>query len=347
MSQPFSSPRVTIHDVAARAGVSQPTASLVLSNHPRARVAAVTRQRVLEAAVELGYRPNMVARSLSQGRSYALGVIVPNVRNPFVADVVTGAERVAADAGYALLLCDQQARDIEQHLDILRARQIDGILIDAVGAAGLSSDALAGLPVVLIDEPSKFWPGIATDAVGAGRLAADHLLALGHRRMAFVGPATDIHTFRMRERGFVLSLRDAGISWTSDLWRRAPATVVGGRDAMRELLRLAVPPTAVFFANDLMAIGAIKQCLRDGLRLPNDCSIVGCDDIEFAQYVTPELTTVAVPARELGARATRLLVQLVEHSTHRLNASRMLPVRLVPRGSSGPAPQFGVEVKSA
>ncbi|MEQ1691888.1 MAG: LacI family DNA-binding transcriptional regulator, partial [Gemmatimonas sp.] len=138
MSHPTLSHRVTIHDVAARAGVSQPTASLVLSNHPRARVAALTRQRVLDAAAELGYRPNVVARSLTQGRSFALGVIVPDVRNPFVADVVTGAERVASEAGYALLLCDQHTRDIEQHLDILRARQIDGILIDAAGASRLS-----------------------------------------------------------------------------------------------------------------------------------------------------------------------------------------------------------------
>ena len=339
MSQSLPRPRVTVHDVAARAGVSQPTASLVLSNHPRARVAALTRQRVLTAAADLGYRPNVVARSLTQGRSFALGVIVPDVRNPFVADVVTGAERVAAAAGYAVLLCDQHTRDIEQHLEVLRARQIDGILIDAVGVAGLSANALTGLHVVLIDEPSARWPGIATDAVSAGRLAADHLLQWGHRRVAFVGPATDVHAFRMRERGFAMRLRESGVRWSSDQWRRAPATMAGGRDAMRKLLRQALPPTGVFLANDLMAIGAIKQCLRDGLRLPDDCSIVGCDDIEFARYITPELTTVSMPARELGARAARLLVQLVEQSPRRLQASRMLPVRLIARGSSGPAPQ--------
>lgn len=338
MVLPPSGRRVTIHDVAARAGVSQPTASLVLSNHPRARVAALTRQRVLSAAADLGYRPNVVARSLTSRRSYALGVIVPDVRNPFVADVITGAERVATEAGYAMLLCDSQARDVSVHLDILRARQIDGILIDSVGAASLPADALAGVNVVLIDEPSERWPGIATDAMAAGRLAAEHLLAQGHREVAFVGPATDVHTFRMRERGFALRLREAGIVCRSERWRRAAATVAGGRDAMRALLRLPSRPTGVFFANDLMAIGAIKQCERDGVRVPDDCSVVGCDDIEFARYVTPELSTIAVPARELGARAARLLVQLVEHSARHVSADKLLSVRFMARGSSGPAP---------
>lgn len=338
MALPPSGRRVTIHDVAARAGVSQPTASLVLSNHPRARVAPATRQRVLDAAAELGYKPNVVAKSLASRRSFALGVIVPDVRNPFVADVITGAERVAADAGYAVLLCDQSARSVRQHLDVLRARQIDGVLLDAVGASTLPDEALAGVNVVLIDEPSERWPGIATDAVMAGRLAAEHLLELGHTEMAFIGPASDVHAFRMRERGFVGRLREAGIALRSARLRRAPATVSGGRDAMRLLLANGPRPTAVFCANDLMAIGALKQALTAGLSLPTDLSVVGCDDIELARYVTPELTTISVPARELGARAARLLLQLIEQSPQRVSASRLLPVRLVTRGSSGRAP---------
>lgn len=338
MALPSSGRRVTIHDVAARAGVSQPTASLVLSNHPRARVAPATRQRVLDAAAELGYKPNVVAKSLASRRSFALGVIVPDVRNPFVADVITGAERVAADAGYAVLLCDQSARTVRQHLDVLRARQIDGVLLDAVGASTLPDEALAGVNVVLIDEPTERWPGIATDAVMAGRLAAEHLLELGHTELAFIGPASDVHAFRMRERGFVVRLREAGITLRSARLRRAPATVAGGRDATRLLLAAGPRPTAVFCANDLMAIGSLKQALTAGLSLPADFSVVGCDDIELARYVTPELTTISVPARELGARAARLLLQLIEQSTQRVSASRLLPVRLVRRGSSGRAP---------
>ncbi len=341
MPAPSLGRRVTVHDVAARAGVSQPTASLVLSKHPRARVAATTRQRVLEAAAELGYRPNVVARSLQRRRSFALGIIVPDVRNPFVADVIIGAERVAADAGYAVLLCDQSARDVVQHLEILRARQIDGVLLDAVGAASLPDNALADLNVVLIDEPSERWPGVATDAIAAGQLVAEHLLAHGHREIAFVGPAADVHAFRMRERGFVMRLREAGVRMSSERLRRASATVAGGRDAMRRLLAQSTRPTAVFCANDLMAIGALKQCLISGLHLPTDLSVVGCDDIELARYVTPELSTVAIPARELGARAARLLLQLIDNTTTRPMSTRLLPVRFMARGSSGIVPQQG------
>lgn len=330
--------RVTIHDVAARAGVSPAhRVARPLEPPPRACRRAYPAARVVGCG-QAGLSPQRdcpIARSSPVVRP---GGDVCRPAQPVHGEVITGAERVAADAGYAMLLCDQQTRDISKHLEILRARQIDGILLDAAGASMLDENALAGLTVVLIDEPSEHWPGIATDALHAGQLAAEHLLALGHRELAFVGPATDVHAFRMRERGFVSRLREAGVTWSSERWRRAPSTVAGGREAMRELLRLRVRPTGVFFANDLMAIGAIKQCQRDAVRLPDDCSIVGCDDIEFAQYVTPELTTISVPARELGARAARLLVQLIEQSAQRVSSRRPLPVRLMTRASSGPAP---------
>jgi LacI family transcriptional regulator len=305
MPERLPSRRITTHDVAARAGVSQPTVSLVLSRNARARVAPETRERVLQAAAELGYRPNVVARSLVQRRSYALGIIVPDLRNPFFADVISGVERVAAAEGYATLLCEAALTPAERHLETLQGRLIDGVIIDSLGAASLPDGVLEGLNVVLIDEPSERWPGVASDALGAGRLAAEHLLALGHRRVAFLGPAADVHGFRMRERGFVHALRAAGVSLDSALLRRVPATVDGGRAAMRAVLALAARPTALFCANDLMALGALKACSAAGVRVPGEMSIVGCDDIEMATLVTPELTTIAVPARELGARAAR------------------------------------------
>lgn len=327
--------RVTTHDVAARAGVSQPTVSLVLSRNPTARVAAETRERVLRAAEELGYRPNVVARSLVRRRSYAIGLVVPDLANQFFAHVVSGAERVAVDEGYAVLLCEQRGTGIDRHLDALRARQVDGVILDAAGAASIPEELLDGINVVLIDQPSQRWPGVASDAEGAGRMAAGHLIALGHQRIAFAGPSADVHSFRMRERGFARVLRDRGLPLETDLLRRAPATVAGGHAAMRVLLAQPAPPTAVFCANDLLALGAYKACAQAGISIPGDVSIVGCDDIEFAQLVTPELTTVAVPARELGARAARLLLRGIGgEPTPPSQQAKPLPVKLMVRGST-------------
>jgi len=332
-----TSPRpVTAHDVARAAGVSQATVSLVLGGNPRARIAAATREKVLKAAEELGYRPNILARGLVRGRSYALGVIVPDLANPFFLDVVRGIERVAADEGYAVLLCDARDTGATRHLEALRARQVDGVILDASGADSLPDDVVTDLNVVVADRPTDRFPGVASDAEAAGRLAAEHLLGLGHREVALIGPASEEHAFRMRERGFAKALRAAGAALPSTRLRRAPATVAGGEAAMRALLAAKGPrPTGVFCANDLVALGALRACAAAGVRVPEEMSVVGCDDIEMARVVTPELTTVAVPARELGARAARLLLRQIEGKPE-TRPGKLLPVKLMPRGTTAP-----------
>jgi len=333
-----AAPRVTARDVARLAGVSQPTVSLVLSKNPTARISADTRARILQAAEELRYSPNLVARSLVRSRSFALGIIVPDFRNPFFADVVSSAERVASQAGYAVLLCEAGASSPARYLEALHERVIDGVIIDAVGASEVDSELLDRTNVVLIDQLPGRWPGVATDAESAGTLAADYLISLGHRRIAFIGPAIDAHAFRMRERGFWKRLSANGIPLPSEYLVRANATAVDGRAAMRSLLMLESRPTAVFCVNDVIATGALKACAAAKVNVPTDLSIIGCDDIELAQLVTPELTTIRVPAGELGARAARLLIRAIEGEKER-KASRPLPVTLVKRGTTGPAPE--------
>ncbi|MEP7382136.1 MAG: LacI family DNA-binding transcriptional regulator [Gemmatimonadota bacterium] len=333
--------RATAHDVAARAGVSQPTVSLVLSGNPKARVSAETRSRVIRAAEELGYRPNLLAQGLVRRRSFALGVVVPDLSNPFFAAVVSGAEKVASKAGYAVFLCETGESGAEERVAALKSRQIDGVILDAVGVSGLSAVSLSGMNVVLVDETLGDYPCVVSDAQMAGELAARHLLDLGHRRFAFIGPAIDASAFRLRERGYTRVLRSAGCPIESDALRRAGATVAGGMRGMRAILALRPRPTAVFCANDLAAIGALKACAMARVLVPRDLSIVGCDDIDLAQLVTPELTTVAIPARELGARAARLLIRQLtgELTTQPSRVGRPIAVRLVARGTSAAAPE--------
>ncbi len=329
---------MTTRDVAERAGVSQPTVSLVLGRNPTARISSATRERIIKAAEELSYSPNLVARSLVRQRSYALGIIVPDFKNPFFADVVSSAERVAAEEGYAVLLCEAGEANPARYLEALHARVIDGVIIDAVGASSVDAALLDRTNVVLIDQTPGRWPGIASDAESAGAQAASHLLSLGHKRIAFIGPAVDVHSFRMRERGFWQQLRAAGIELPSDYLVRAKATPSAGRAAMRGLLSLKPRPTAVFCVNDMVAIGALKACIAAGINIPEEISLVGCDDVELARLVTPELTTVTIPARELGSRAAKLLIRTIEGRDTGRTLARLLPVQLVHRGTSAAAP---------
>lgn len=325
--RPRKNASVTVHDIARRAGVSQPTVSLVLSGHPTARVAAATREKVRRAAEELGYRPNVVARGLQQRRSFALGVVVPDLRNPFSIDVISGAERVAAEEGYAVLLCDARERTVADHLAELQSRWIDGVILEPSSAAV----AVQAQNLVLINEPSAQAPAVLADMESAGQQAARHLLQLGHRAFGFIGPASDLYRFRSMERAFVRTLIAAGMTIRSDWFSRAAPSVQGGENAARAIVEMSERPTALFCANDLIAIGALKALVAARINVPHDISIAGCDDIETARLVQPELTTINIPARELGARAARALIRGAARTRAQ---QRPLPVRLVVRGST-------------
>jgi LacI family transcriptional regulator len=334
--------RVTALEVARQAGVSQPTVSLVVSNNPKARVAPETRARVLKVAEELGYRPNRLAQGLVHRRSFALGIIVPGFTNPVTSAIISGAERVAAEAGYAVLLCEAEEMNVRQHVKALSDRQIDGVIITGISDSALADADLSRLNVVLVNQASDAVSTVQDDSLTAGVLAAEHLLGLGHRRMAFIGPVSSASAFRLRERGFAQALRSAGVVPSTDYWQRADPTVAGGLAAMRTLLALDVRPSAVFCANDLIALGAHKACTIAGASLPDDLSILGCDDIDLATLVTPELSTISTPKRELGARAVRLLLRQLDGVAKGAPFAQLLPVKLVLRGTTSrpPAPDL-------
>ncbi|MEO7456046.1 MAG: LacI family DNA-binding transcriptional regulator [Gemmatimonadaceae bacterium] len=327
--------RVTAVEVAKLAGVSQPTVSLVLSQNPKARVAPETRARVLKVAEELGYRPNRLAQGLVRRRSFALAIIVPGFANPVNAAIISGAERVAAQAGYAVLLCETGDIDVVQHVRALADRQIDGVIIAGISESDIAHADLRRLNVVLVNQDSEQLSTVRDDSQRAGAMAAEHLLGLGHRRVAFIGPVSSASAFRLRERGFAQALRAAGAVPPSELWQRADATVAGGLAAMTTLLSQPERPTAVFCANDLIALGAHKACALVGVRIPDELSILGCDDIDLGTLVTPELSTISTPQRELGARAVRLLLKQLDGDVRASATTQTLPVKLMLRGTTG------------
>jgi LacI family transcriptional regulator len=330
----ISKQRVTAVEVAKQAGVSQPTVSLVLSQNPKARVAPETRARVLKAAEELGYRPNRLAQGLVGRRSFALAVIVPGLGNPVNAAIISGAERVATPAGYAVLLCETGEVSVGQHLRALADRQIDGVIIAGIAETELAEADLARLNVVLVNQTSSTFSTVQDDSLAAGTLAAEHLLALGHERLSFIGPVSSASAFRLRERGYATALRAAGFDSASEWWQRAEPTVAGGLAGMNALLALSERPTAVFCANDLIALGAHKACALAGVVVPRDVSILGCDDIDLGTLVTPELSSINTPKRELGARAVRLLLRRFEGDDRAPLTTQTLPVKLVLRGTT-------------
>jgi DNA-binding LacI/PurR family transcriptional regulator len=303
----------SIKEVARQAGVSIGTVSNVL-NRPDV-VSPATRQRVLDAIKSLGYVRNDSARQLRAGRSRMIAILVLDVANPFFTDVVRGAERVAEQSGFAVMVCssgDDSSRE-RRHLELVEEQRVLGVLITPVDDgrdSRLEQLIQRGTPVVLVDRGSGQHNrcSVAVDDVLGGRLAGEHLGELGHRRLAFVGGPFTIQQVADRHSGFSAALPD-----DADL-RVVPTaslTVTSGRLAARELAELpeAHRPTAIFCANDLLALGVLQEMTVRGLRVPQDVAIVGYDDIEFAGAAAVPLSSVRQPREQLGRTAADLLIE--------------------------------------
>lgn len=309
----------TIADVAAAAGVSKATVSRVLnSSAPYMR--AETRQRVERAIAELSFRPSSVARSLTSKRTHTAGMLISDVGNPFYADVFHGVEDVGLSAGYNVFLCNTNY-DLQRGQALVHSlidRRVDGVLIlsSTMSAGWLEELACHTVPVVVVDWNVKaarqnlsairvdFRPGI--------QAAVAHLIELGHRRFAHISGPLQLPTSRVRRDAFLRALAGFDIATGEVPVVEGNLHVDGGRAAARHLLQLPQPPTAIFAANDLMAMGALAEARAQGLRLPADLSVVGLDDIWQAAQTEPPLTTVALPRYEIGSLAMQLLLDLLK-----------------------------------
>ena len=332
---------VGIAEVAALAGVSTATVSRALSNPEKLR--ATTLARVAEAVRRTGYTPNVAARSLRARRSMVVLVVVPDIANPFFADVLQGIDDGLSRHGYGLLignLARLRAKEAEM-LEIVQAGQVDGVILlngHVPEDRGRSLTDL-GIPLVAVCEaiPGVAFPQVEVCNREAAQAAVKHLVGLGHRRIAYLaGPDGNILE-RDRRAGFRDGLAAAGIAASGACFLAGDFTFRAGADAASVFLAMRDRPTALFAANDEMAIGFLKAVRDAGLRSPGDISIVGFDGIAFADYVDPVLTTCRQPRHELGVIGAGLLVKVMNGLPVAPEQARQrLPVELLARASSGP-----------
>jgi LacI family transcriptional regulator len=304
-----------IYDVAKRARVSAATVSAVLNDS--AFVSADLKARVQSAVTALGYHPNLLARSLAKQRTQTLGMIVPDIANPFFPEVVRGAEDVAHAGGYSLLIAstDNDLRKEEVYLRLFLAKRVDGIILTK--APGRMPPELrqaiakAAVPVVLL---ARTVPGFTTDVVelddkGAAYEGVTHLVRLGYRRVGFIGGLHGASTSRKRLDGYKAALRDAKIKLEPSLVTEGDFRVESGYREGLQLLKGR--PDAVFIANYLMTVGFMEALRQYRLRCPDDVALVTCDDYPWMDSFSPRLTTIDLPKRELGAAAAQLLVERI------------------------------------
>ncbi|AVO44374.1 LacI family DNA-binding transcriptional regulator [Phreatobacter cathodiphilus] len=333
----------TIRDVARLANVSVATVSNALNSADR--VSGELRARVLAAVDKLGYAPHPAARSLRKRSSGLLGLVVGDITNPFFSDLFAAVEDAAAASGYLVLLCNSSERveREEAHLKMLRSQRIDGLILAPTGAVSMNRAALLAqleVPVVLVD---RAMDGLGYDAVvldnhRAAFEATRHLIAAGHRRIALVNGPEVVRTAADRLRGYREALLTAGIPLDPALVRDAGFQEAPACRAVADLLATDDPPTAIFATNNLMTVGAIRALADLGLRCPEDVSIIGIDDLPWADSVSPRLTAVAQPVREIGERALALVAERIAGS--RLGPGEvvvMAPKLIVRRSCGAPA----------
>jgi LacI family transcriptional regulator len=332
--------RPTIYDVARLAGVSTATVSRALNG--TAQIAPATRTAIDQAVEQLGYRPNTIARSLVTRSTQTIAFLLPDITNPFYASLVSGIQQITLERDHTMLLCTTEGdpEREEQYLNLLRSKQVDGALVDGLV---LPPDRIArfvedGFPIVCLDRDidSPSVPLVQVDNRLGARMATEHLLSLGHVRIAHVAGAEGLRISEQRVAGYRDGLAQAGVAWDPRLVVAGSFTEGGGYDAMRTLLESGAEPTAVFAANDLSAIGAINAILESGWRVPMDVSVVGFDDLRLSAFTSPPLTTIHQPGEEIARRATEILVDLIRGRTvHQLQY--LIEPRLVVRSSTAPA----------
>jgi LacI family transcriptional regulator len=309
----------TIKDVAAEAGVSIASVSKVLNNSDYGSVEM--RTKVIAAIRKLGYQPNNIARSMVMGKTNLIALVIPDVRNQFFTSVARGVEDVASKHDYRVMLCntDEDPMKEQKYIDVFRGKIVDGFIISVASDRNryLGKIDMQTLPFVFID---RVCEGISADAIvvdnrdGAYK-AVSYLLKLGHRRIGLITGKRDTLPGRGRLRGYMEAYRTLGLESYPEIIKDGGFTIEGGYRAARALLSVEDCPTAIFIANNAMTIGCLKALAEAKVRIPEEMSVVGFDDSEWAEFFTPPLTVVRQPTYTMGALAGEMLFQRILGTT--------------------------------
>jgi DNA-binding LacI/PurR family transcriptional regulator len=328
----------TIRDVARAAGVAASTVSRYLNG--QLRVSPATEAKVLEAVAELGYVPNAPARNLARRRSGVIGFVVPEISNPYFGAIADFVVEAVERHGRLVLLCSHRSQSVRQssYIDLLASGAIDGMLYLGSFRSNerLAAAITDGLPVVVVDEPIAGLPPVSSvvmDDYAGGYQATSYLVALGHRRIAFVSGPAALGSVQERDRGYCDALRVGCIDAEGQVNLAGQFTEQFGMSALPHLLAAAQPPTAAFVASDYIALGVLSAAEMHGIKVPDDLSIVGFDDIRFSQYVRPRLTTIRSPVDRLAQQGVELLFERLQDPQAPAR-TQVLPVELVIRESA-------------
>jgi DNA-binding LacI/PurR family transcriptional regulator len=337
--------RPTIQDVAVRARVTKTTVSKYLNVEAGYYVAESTRQRIEQAIRELDFQPNELARGLTQSKSMTIGLIVADIRNPFYPEIMAGVQRAVEPRGYTLVFGSSGGDAQREHAIVrsMTARQVDGIILCSARLAVVELEALtrSRMHFVLASRnlEEAITDSVVVDNRAGAALAVDHLVALGHRRIAHIAGPQDVVPFRDRQSGYLDAMDRHGLSGEVIVLDSAASTTESGFEATSRLLDRVAPPTAVFVANDMMALGSMDAARRLGVAVPGGLSIVGFDNIPIAANLFISLTTVDSLAARLGEDAGQLLLRRIDERDER-GASAIEAIVLEPelhiRGTTSP-----------
>lgn len=306
----------TIRDVAELAEVHPSTVSRVINGD--SRISEKTKNKVLLIIKKLGYTPNAIARGLKTKRTYTLGMLIPDITNPFFAELARGVEDAANENGFNIILCnsDDKLKKERTYLNILKEKRVDGLILGTAHTRDKSILKLEknNFPYILVSRNIEGLDKncIIIDDVAGGMMATEYLIKLGHHRIAHITGPLKTRSALNRLKGYQLALKKHKIEYNDELVGEGDFRIKGGYQVMKRFLKLAKLPTAIFAANDLLALGAMQAIQKKNSHIPEDFSVIGFNDIELASFVYPPLTTIRQPMQKMGALAVKMLLKIIK-----------------------------------